>query len=83
MHESAGSLFHALLEVQNLFQKQFSHKVLYNYCEKSKECFGEQLKNFKTNFSLYFQQKNDLAGGRGGVRILFVYNIFSKKAEHL
>ena len=28
--ESAGALF----KVQNHFQKQFSHKVLYNYCSK-------------------------------------------------
>ena len=29
--ESAGFLVRALPEVQNLFQKQFSYKVLYNY----------------------------------------------------
>ena len=52
-HES--EIAGALPGVWNLFWLQFSHEVLYDYCSKKIDSFGQYLK--KMDFPLCFQKR--------------------------
>ena len=76
--ESAGFLVRTLPVVRNQFWKQFSNKVLYNYC--SKFFFGAFRSVFKKVkkwiFHCIFKKWFDLG------RVLFLTKFFSEKAKH-
>ena len=61
MHESESACFliWALPTVKNMFLKQFSNKMLYNYySKKNLERFGQYLKKSITGFPIVFLKCN-------------------------